>query len=107
MEGRHSERGGLLGLALRGRRKRPTEENEQPLRAELFSTGQLEQHAKALAGWHEVEQPAGPDRLLRRLEENELVLLEAHRQVMAVAATGRQLLPADEWLLDNFYLIEE
>jgi hypothetical protein len=27
---------------------------EQPLRAELFSTDQLVRHAKALAAWHEL-----------------------------------------------------
>ena len=87
---------------------RPLEvRGEQPLRAELFSTDQLEQHAKALAGWHQVTSDAVPDRLLSRLEENKSVLLEAHRLVVAAVAADRRILPADEWLLDNFYLIEE
>src|SRR3954466_2390223 len=31
-------------------------EDEQPLRAELFSISQLEEHARALAGWHDVSE---------------------------------------------------
>ena len=85
-------------------RERPKERDEQPLRSELFSTDQLEQHAKALAGWHEVDKRTGPDRLLSRLEKNEAVLLNAHQLIVA---TNRRMSPADEWLLDNFYVIEE
>ncbi len=45
--------------------------DEQPLRSELFSTDQLEQHAKALAGWHEVDKRPGRTVCLSRLEKNE------------------------------------
>ena len=83
------------------------ERDEQPLRSELFSTDQLEQHAKALAGWHRVTERAQPDRLLGRLEENQAELLEAHQRIVAAVAAQRRMSPADEWLLDNFYLIEE
>ncbi len=83
----------------------PKESDEQPLRSELFSTDQLEQHAKSLAGWHEVDKRTGPDRLLSRLEKNEAVLLEAYQLIVAAVAAER-ISPADEWLLDNFYLIE-
>lgn len=89
------------------RRERPNERDDQPLRSELFSTDQLEQHARALAGWHEVDKRTGPDRLLSRLEENEAVLLDAHQLIVATVAANRRMSPADEWLLDNFYLIEE
>ena len=50
---------------------------EQPLRAELFSIDQLDQHAKLLAEQHELDPRRGPDRLLPRLDENEAVLLRA------------------------------
>ncbi len=97
----------MLNLMTRARRERLKERDEQPLRSELFSTDQLEQHAKALAGWHEVDKRAGPDRLLSRLEKNEAVLLNAHQLIVAAVADKRRMSPADEWLLDNFYLIEE
>ena len=97
----------MLRLMTRAGRQPLTEREEQPLRAELFSTDQLEQHAKALAGRHKVDQRTGPDHLLGRLEKNETVLFEAHRMIVATVATNRRMSPADEWLLDNFYLIEE
>ncbi|MGH7180251.1 MAG: hypothetical protein ACREJC_22930, partial [Tepidisphaeraceae bacterium] len=80
---------------------------EQPLRAELFSGDQLEQHAKALAGWHELEKHRGADRLLPRLDENEQVLLRCYELVSTAVDQERRIAPAGEWLLDNFYLIEE
>lgn len=80
---------------------------EQPLRAELFSVDQLEQHAKALAGWHELTEQRGAEGLLPRLDENQAVLLHAYELVSEAAARGERIAPAGEWLLDNFYLIEE
>ncbi len=91
----------------RAKGARLQEHDEQPLRSELFSTDQLEQHAKAMAGWHEVDKRPGRDRLLARLGKNEAVLVEAYQLVVAALAANRRMSPADEWLLDNFYLIEE
>ena len=68
---------------------------------------QLEQHAEALAEWHQVDPAHGPDRLLARLAANEKILLEAYKLVTETNARHRRLSPASEWLLDNFYLIEE
>ena len=81
--------------------------DEQPLRAELFSVDQLERHAKALAGWHELATRRGADRLLPRLAENEAVLLHTYDLLTSAAEKNRRIAPAGEWLLDNFYLIEE
>jgi cyclic beta-1,2-glucan synthetase len=89
------------------RRKPRFSADEQPLRAELFSVDQLERHAKALAGWHELMTRRGADRLLPRLMENESVLLHTYDLVTKAAEAGRRIAPAGEWLLDNFYLIEE
>ncbi len=80
---------------------------EQPVRSELFSLDQLASHAKALAGWHEVDLRGGKDRLLPRLAENETVLLQAYELVTRAIESNRRITPAAEWLLDNFYLIEE
>ncbi|MGF1632620.1 MAG: GH36-type glycosyl hydrolase domain-containing protein [Phycisphaerae bacterium] len=80
---------------------------EQPLRGDLFSVEQLEHHAKALAGFHEVIDRPEADRLLPRLQENERVLLRAYELVTHAAEENRRIAPAAEWLLDNFYLIEE
>ena len=80
---------------------------EPPLRAELFSREQLVQHGRALAASHKLSAKRAPDRLLARLAENE-TLLAAVRALLTEAVTGdRRITPAGEWLLDNFYLIEE
>ena len=81
--------------------------SELPLRAELLSVDQLRQHALELAGRHQIGPHRGPDRLLPRLDENEQVLLSAYRVVTEAVQSHRTLQPAGEWLLDNFYLVEE
>ncbi|MCX5821876.1 MAG: hypothetical protein NT047_18490, partial [Deltaproteobacteria bacterium] len=43
---------------------------EPPLRAELFSADQMEQHGKTLADSHTLSPGHAPDRLLTRLAEN-------------------------------------
>ncbi|MFH0797150.1 MAG: glucoamylase family protein [Candidatus Omnitrophota bacterium] len=80
---------------------------EQPLRAELLSVEQLEQHAAELAGKHRIGPERGRDRLLERLSGNERVLRAAHRLIAEAAAQEKEISPADEWFLDNFYLIKE
>jgi cyclic beta-1,2-glucan glucanotransferase len=81
--------------------------DEPPLRAELFSSDQMEQHGKALAGSHRVGVSRGPDQLLSRLRENEGVLRGACNLLSEAVTANRRIAPAGEWLLDNFYLIEE
>ena len=80
---------------------------ESPLRAEIFGIEQLEVHAKVIAGWHKMAPIARRDRLLSRLAENEEVLLDAFEQVSDIASKGQAVSPGGEWLIDNFYLIEE
>ena len=80
--------------------------SKPPLRAELFSVEQLARHAKALAANHQVVTRRGSNRLLARLGQNEDVLRAFNRATLAVDPS-RRITPAAEWLLDNFYLIEE
>jgi len=77
-----------------------------PLRSELFSIEQLSRHAKELAEYHQVVTRPGPNRLLARLGQNEDTLRAFNRSTLALHP-GRRITPAGEWLLDNFYLIEE
>jgi cellobiose phosphorylase len=86
-------------------RSRPSA-SEPPLRAELFSVEQLARHAKALAASHQVVTRQGSNNLLARLGQNEDILRTFNRTTIAVNP-GRRITPAAEWLLDNFYLIEE
>ena len=80
--------------------------SEPPLRAELFSVEQLARHAKALAASHQVVTRRGSNRLLARLGQNDEILRAFNRSTLAVNP-NRNITPAAEWLLDNFYLIEE
>ena len=80
---------------------------EAPLRAALYSTDQMAQHGKALAASHRLAVGAVADRLLGRLAANENALLDVCRRLTFVATEKRRITPAGEWLLDNFYLIEE
>ena len=82
-------------------------DSEPPLRSELFSADQMEQHGKTLAGWHRLSPGRPRDRLLKRLAENEAVLLSVHSLLTEAVKADRRITPAGEWLLDNFYLIEE
>jgi len=81
--------------------------NAELLRSELFSIDQLKRHAVELAGRHKIAPRPGPDRLLPRLTDNERVLQSAYEVVTAAAKPGQRIVPAEAWLLDNFYLIEQ
>ncbi|MGP1676815.1 MAG: GH36-type glycosyl hydrolase domain-containing protein [Burkholderiales bacterium] len=78
-----------------------------PLRAELFNADQMERHGKTLTGSHRLSAQRAPDQLLARLAENENVLAQACKLLTAAVKAKRRIAPAGEWLLDNFYLIEE
>ena len=81
--------------------------DEQPLRAELFSVDQLQRHAKSLAASHRLTTGRLSDKLIARLDENERILVETYDLVTAAAKRSRRIAPAAEWLLDNFYLLED
>jgi hypothetical protein len=80
---------------------------EPPLRAELFSREQMVQHGRVLAASHTLSATRAPDRLLARLAENETVLAAVRALLTEAVNDARRITPAGEWLLDNFYLIEE
>jgi cyclic beta-1,2-glucan synthetase len=83
-------------------------DNDEILRAELFSSERLEQHAASLAAAQRVTQRRSARRSLNaRLKQNESVLLAAYRAIGAAIGEGRPITPAAEWLLDNYHLVEE
>lgn len=87
--------------------KSSTEYDTGPLRDELFSGDQLTQHAKEIAGLYKIDTRKRQDRLLPRLSENEKILLKTHDLLTIIIEGNRPIAPAGEWLLDNFYLVEE
>ena len=78
-----------------------------PLRSELFTELQLEQHASAISRKHQLILGHPSEQLLKRLAENENILLEVHAALTEAVKNNTRIVPAGEWLLDNFYLIEE
>src|SRR5580765_1581862 len=89
-----------------GQKKKRPHASDLPLRSESYSVEQLERHAKALASVHQTRSQHSSNRLLARLHENEEVLRAFNRATLT-ADQVRVITPAAEWLLDNFYLIEE
>ncbi|MBV9986929.1 MAG: cyclic beta 1-2 glucan synthetase [Chitinophagaceae bacterium] len=82
--------------------------NERPpLRAELFSAAQIEGYARKLAKSHTLISAKPSEQLLKRLAENETALLEVQSLLTESVKSNHRIVPAGEWLLDNFYLIEE
>jgi cellobiose phosphorylase len=80
---------------------------ETPLLSELFSREQMKEHGKSLAASHVVARGRARDLLLARLADNEKVLNETCRLLTTAVKANRRITPAGEWLIDNFYLIEQ
>ncbi|MEP7358588.1 MAG: hypothetical protein ABI847_15170, partial [Anaerolineales bacterium] len=80
---------------------------EAPIRAEVFGIERLETFARALAESDRVDPRLRGRPLLRRFYGNRRMLLLAQRRFAADARQGRALPPAAEWLLDNFYIIQD
>jgi len=78
--------------------------DDEILRAELFSSERLEQHAASLAVAQQVTRKRTRRRSLdARLKDNESVLLDAYRTIGTAVGEGRAITPAAEWLLDNYH----
>ena len=80
---------------------------EEPLRAELFSSDQMDQHGKKLAQIHQISDKPIKGHLLSRLSDNEKELNSVRRLIVEAIKNNSVITPAGEWLIDNFYLIEE
>ena len=100
----------LTGKILRLRSSRVHEYAgvEQPLRSELLSADLMQLHGRDLAASHALSPGRATDhQLLIRLAENEAVLLDVRTMLVEAIKVNRRITPAGEWLLDNFYMIEE
>nr|WP_257644325.1 glycoside hydrolase family 94 protein [Luteimonas salinisoli] len=67
----------------------------------------MEAHGRALARGHVLLAHPAPDQLLPRLRENHDLLDRANALLARMVQDEVRITPAGEWLLDNFYLIEE
>jgi len=79
-----------------------------PVREDLFGVERLEQHAESLAAaQHVTTRPPAVRSLQTRLNDNAAALLSAYRICASDLESGRGVVPAAEWLLDNYHLVEE
>ncbi|KPN90561.1 GH36-type glycosyl hydrolase domain-containing protein [Pseudomonas nunensis] len=81
--------------------------HEQILRSELFNADQMASHGIALAGQHQLSELYVRDSLLGRLDDNEVLLSSSCTALIQASPTSRRITPAAEWLLDNYFLIED
>ncbi len=81
---------------------------EEPIRAELFGVERLEQHATTLArAQRVVRDTLKGSPLLERVRANGRVLRARHAEMAEAVTQDRWITPAAEWLLDNFYIVDE
>ncbi|WP_160288072.1 GH36-type glycosyl hydrolase domain-containing protein [Pseudomonas knackmussii] len=89
-------------------RSLPPWDSLAPVREELFGIERLEQHAQSLALAQQVtDRPPRVLPLHVRLSDNAAVLLAAYRASAAELEDGHEVVPAAEWLLDNYHIVEE
>jgi cyclic beta-1,2-glucan synthetase len=81
---------------------------EEPIRAEIFGSERLEQHAESLAAAQRAtEKPSKGRNLLARVDDNARVLVAAYRDIAETVREKKEITPAAEWLLDNFHVVDE
>ena len=92
-----------------GRHQRsPVWSDLAPVRDELFGPERLEHHARSLAAAQpDTPRPRAVLPLHARLNDNATVLLAAYRASATELESGRSVVPAAEWLLDNYHTIAE
>ena len=97
----------ILRYALGPRSPSPPWNDKAPVREELFGIERLEQHAESLAAAQPITtRPPVVMSLHARLNDNAAVLLATYRASAVELESGRGMVPAAEWLLDNYHLVE-
>ncbi len=92
------------GRALLGR---PTE-IEEPISADIFSVERLEHYAETLAKTQEISPaPQVGISLRKRLRSNAGTLNGAYHALIEGMREARAMTPAAEWLIDNYYIVDE
>ena len=80
---------------------------QQPIRSEVFGIERLRQHAEGLAAAQPIaDGRAKGRRLLPRVQENGNVLLAGYRNIVEAVRQKSQITQAEEWLLDNFHVVD-
>ena len=79
----------------------------EPIRAELFSVERLERYAEELAAAQIISTKAAGRPLLPRVLEDGRILHRCYREIAEAVEREHAITPAAEWLVDNFYVVDE
>jgi len=83
-------------------------DNDDLLRSELFGVDQMQKYGRILAETHILDRKlCHRDRLLARLVDNEKILDDVKVILNEAISNNQRIAPAADWLLDNYYLIED
>ncbi|HET6761072.1 MAG TPA: hypothetical protein VFH13_03180, partial [Gemmatimonadaceae bacterium] len=100
----------LLSRLLRRSRDGAGEELVGPIRGEVLGAERLGERARAVARGHHLlpaQKQRGVAPLLLRLEDTRNVLDRVYHELNTGAERGLDISPAGDWLLDNFYIVQE
>jgi cyclic beta-1,2-glucan glucanotransferase len=81
--------------------------DSEPLRGELYSADRLEQLAESIARFRVSNDERADPAVLPRMRDNGRVLQRCYRALAAVIEEERVTTPAAEWLVDNYYIVED
>src|SRR5262245_47973963 len=81
--------------------------SEEPLRAEVYSLESLEVYARQLARAALKPDIRARGVLLPRFRQNGRILSDAYHRIAVMAQGKVPLTPDAEWLLDNFYIVQD
>lgn len=81
--------------------------DQNPVRSEKFDSHRLAEHARTLAE-NQIPAPenSSAHSIAKRLAGEWQALRECYAALSEAAAEGEQLVPAAEWLIDNFHVLE-
>ncbi|MFA6669937.1 MAG: glucoamylase family protein [Bacillota bacterium] len=100
----------IIGLLLIGfsRYKNIKDDDTGAVKDVLLQPEQLLSHAAQMAREHTVSKSTKHVKSLPgRIDNNFKAITEVYKRINTYAKKGRDLTPASEWLLDNYYKIEE
>ncbi|MDR3542889.1 MAG: glucoamylase family protein [Desulfosporosinus sp.] len=81
---------------------------EKPYKDIVLSREDLLNHAKEIARFYAHQETNRPKRtLLPRVKQNMKYLTQAYREITEYSAKTQDIVPATEWLLDNFYSLKD
>jgi len=73
----------------------------------ILNPDSLLEHAAELGAYHKIQGRGGTKTLLHRLQDNFTAISWVYREAAEDARQNRDIPPDGDWLLDNYYILEE